>query len=183
MHSPMESRGGTRSIIAAFAVGALLAGCGGDGDGAGAQGGNGNLGPVSPSPGPGTGTWQVSVRGAVPVSGNGDVSGSAGVSAVSGALRQIVIDGSGGGLAHRFTVNVDASNGIVFSVVHAWGASILAAEAQTQCLRTVTAIGQQACDGTVAVDLELRRVTFTATALRSGAFSSILNGQVPFTVP
>jgi hypothetical protein len=175
------SGGGTRSILAAIAVAALLAGCGGDSDGAGAQGGTGNLGPTSPAPDPGASTWQVVVTGAIPVSGNGNVSGSAGVSAVSGALRQIIIDGSGGGLAHRFTVNVDASNGIVFSVVHAWGASILAAEAQTQCLRTVTAIGQQACDGTVAVDLNLRRVTFTATSLRNGAFSSILNGQAPFT--
>jgi hypothetical protein len=175
--------GPVRAALAATAVAAVLAACGSADSGAGGQGSTGNLGPVSPTA-PGTNVvLSVTVSGAIPSTGNAVVTGaSPGASTlVSGTLRQVVAEGSGGGLQHRFTVNYDAVSGVVFSVFHAWGASIAAAEATTQCVRTVSAVGQQACGGAITVDLAANRITFASTVLRNGNFSSILNGQVPYT--
>jgi hypothetical protein len=172
-------------MLATLAVAALLAACS-DG-GAGEQGSTGNLGPVSPV-GPGTGGGSalvsVTVTGAVPTSGNGLVTGaSPGASTpVGGTLRQVVVEGTGGSVQHRFTVSYDAASGVVLSVLHAWGTTSATADAATQCVRTVSAVGQVACGAAVAVDLAANRIVFTGTVLRNGTFSSILSGQVPYTV-
>jgi hypothetical protein len=178
-------RGPLRAVLVATTLAAALAACGSEDSGAGAQGSTSNLGPVSPAPPDTSGTVAVTVSGANPVSGNAVVTNSTpGVSIpVSGTVRQVVAEGSGGGLQHRFTVNYDAVSGVVFSVFHAWGASIAAAEATTQCVGTVTAVGQQACGATVTVDRSNNRIAFANTPLRNGSFASILSGQVPFKAP
>ena len=194
--------GPVRAALAATAVAAVLAACGGDSDGAGSQGSTGNLGPVSPAPGPGgvTDVLSVAVSGAFPVSGNALVSSATGGSSVlvSGTVRQVTADGSGGGLQHRFIITYDAVSGVVLSVVHAWGASIAAAEATTACVRaagTVSPVAQPVlCGATVSVSTSVSTsagttggttggtVNFASAVLRNGNFISILSGRVPFTL-
>lgn len=175
-----------RSALLAAAAAALAA-CGGDGAGSGASGTGATQTPPASSGG-GTGVaaaLSVVVSGAVPTSGNALVTGSAGTSSpLSGTVRRLVADGSGNGLQHRFTVDYDAVTGIVIAVTHGWGASTSALDASTLCVRAVTAAGQAVCGDTVSVDGLARRVTFTGTVLRgAGTFSSILTGQISYTVP
>ncbi len=159
-----------------------LAGCGDGADaGAGAGGGTG----LQPPGGSGTtATTSVTVSAALPVSGNGAVTGTGAVSSLlDTATRRVVADGAAGGIQHRFTIDYDPVSGVVLGVAHGWGASLSSLEGATACVRAVTVLGQVACGSSVAVDVARSQASFTGTVLRgSGSLASILTGQITFTV-
>jgi len=176
--------GVARRVVSVLAVaGALLAaGCGDSGAGAGGSGAG--IGQTVPGTGTNAGALAVTVSGAFPVSGNGELTGRpASVTTVGGTRRQVTADAAGGGLLHRIVVEYDAVSGTVFGVTHGWGTVTGVFDAVTQCFATVTVAGQQACAG-VVVDPTRGTVTFGATLMRgAGSFASILSGRIPFTLP
>lgn len=176
-------RAGVIAAIAATAI--ALGGCGGDG--AGASGGEGATQTAPGAGGAGTNASRIAVvvSAAVPVSGNGAVSGSTVVDAAAvGTTRAVVADGLGaGGLAHRIRVDYDSVSGVVLAVTHGWGASAGTFEASAGCVRAVTPVNATLCTG-ATVDLAGGRIVFTNTLLRgSGVFTSLLNGTIAFPSP
>ena len=167
------------AALAAIAAAAIaLGGCGGDG--AGASGGDGatQTAPGAGSSGASASSIAMVVSAAVPVTGNGAVSGSTVTDAAAvGTTRAVVADGLGaGGLAHRIRVDYDSVSGVVLAVTHGWGAS-------AGCVRVVTAINPTVCTG-ATLDLAGGRIVFTNTLLRgSGVFTSLLNGSIAFRAP
>ena len=181
MNGTIRIRAACAASLATVLLG--LAGCGDDG--AGSAGGSGGVTQAGPSGDAGAAATAVTVSGAVPVSGNGSVTG-AGASSVplAGTTRRIAADGAGNGVQHRFVVDYDAVSGTVLAVTHGWGPSLSAFEGATQCVRAVTALGQVACGGAVALDTARGRVVFPGAVLRgAGSFTSILTGRIDFTSP
>jgi hypothetical protein len=180
----IRANGMRRAAPIGMVVAVLLA-LGGCSDEGAAAGGNGG-GFTQNVPGPGTPTdaVAVTVSGAIPVSGNAELTGRPGsTTPLAGTRRLITADAGGGGLAHRIVIDFDTVTGTVFSVTHGWGPGSGAFDAVTQCVGTVTVAGQQLCGG-VVLSLSGSTVTFNATVLRgSGTFNSILSGRVPFTLP
>ena len=174
------------AIAAVAAAGLALGACGGDGAGASAGPGATQAGPsTGGGTGTGTGRVEVVVSAAVPVSGNGAVSGTSVVDgAAVGTTRALVADGLGaGGLAHRIRVDYDSVSGVVLAVTHGWGANAGAFDASAGCVRVVGPATPPLCAG-VTVDLTGGRVIFTNTLLRgSGVFTSLLNGTIAFRAP
>jgi hypothetical protein len=174
------------AALAAIAAAAIaLGGCGGDG--AGASGGDGatQTAPGAGSSGASASSIAMVVSAAVPVTGNGAVSGSTVTDAAAvGTTRAVVADGLGaGGLAHRIRVDYDSVSGVVLAVTHGWGASAGVFEASAGCVRVVTAINPTVCTG-ATLDLAGGRIVFTNTLLRgSGVFTSLLNGSIAFRAP
>jgi len=176
-----------RVRLAALPAGALLAvalaACGDDG--AGAQGESGGLTQTAPvgTAGGAVAAFSMQVTAAQPTSGNGTIAGSAGSSAfVSNTVRRVTANASGGGLQHRVTIDYDPLSGSVIAVVHAWGATVAELQSVTGCARTATVIGDAVCGNAVVIDPSSGVVTFRGAVLRgSGAFTSTLTGQLPFT--
>ena len=173
--------GSIRRQAAGTAVLGLVVALLGCSDGAGAGGGTG----LQPSAGSGTGSaTSVTVSAALPVSGNGAVTGSGATSSLlDTATRRIVADGSAAGIQHRFTIDYDPVSAVVLVVAHGWGVSLSSLEGVTACVRVVSTVGQVACGNTVTVDVARSQVSFAGAVLRgSGSFASILTGQITFTV-
>lgn len=171
------------ALAACLALG--LVGCGDD-DGAGSQGLPGST-QTGPSPGAGgaASAVAVTVTGAIPTTGNAVVTGtSVAGTAVAGTQRQVVADGAGGGLQHRFSVVFDGVSGTVLRVDHGWGASTSALDAATACAATLVAGGPPACGGAVTIDVATRQIRFANALLRGqGTFTSILNGGITYPAP
>lgn len=160
-----------------------LAACGDDG--AGSQGENGGFtqtAPVATVSGAAV-SFSVQVTAAQPTSGNGTITGSAGSSAfVTNTVRRVTANASSGSVQHRVTVDYDPVSASVIGVVHAWGATAAELQSVTGCARTATVIGDAVCGNTVVIDPSSGVVTFRGAVLRgSGAFTSTLTGQLPFT--
>jgi hypothetical protein len=182
-------RAATAALVAAAAF--ALAGCGGDGAGA-----SNTEGATQTAPGAGsttgatTGQISVTVSSAVPVSGNGTVSGTSVVNTlVGGTTRAVVADGTSTTtttVGHRIRVDYDSVSGVVLAVTHGWGTTPGANTfdlGQTGCVRVATATVPTLCIG-ATVDLVGSRITFTDTLLRgAGTFSSLLNGSITFQAP
>jgi len=160
----------------------VLAGCGGEGAAAGGSGPG--FTQSLPGTGPPAEALRVTVSGAFPVSGNAELTGGPGATTPPvGTRRLITADAVDGGRVHRIVIDIDTVTGTVFGVSHGWGPGSGTFDAATQCAGAATVGGQQPCTG-VSVSLAERTVTFSATLLRgAGAFTSILSGRVPFTLP
>ncbi len=170
------------AVAAIAATGLALGGCGSDG--AGATGGEGAT-QTAAGAGGGTSRIDVVVSAAVPVSGNGPVSGTTVVDTAGvGTARTLVADGLGaGGLAHRMRIDYDSVSGVVLAVTHGWGSGNGTFDASAGCVRVVTPAVPTLCAG-VTLDVAGRRVSFANTLLRgSGAFTSLLNGTIAFQAP
>ena len=177
-----------RVVLLGMALAGLCAVSACSGEGAGAQGSLPGITQPGPTDNGGlVGTGQITVTGAIPVTGLGTVVTQTGTATLGtgGALVVVQISGqvSGSTLLHRFLVAYEPLSGQVQSVSHAWGASIEAADALVQCVRAVTnpSVVEQLCGDTVRVLPDTSQIIFNAALLKSGTYQSILNGTALFT--